>query len=114
MGFGWTKSLALSSLLLVLLAACHPGPYQRSYARTADAGYSTGYGGCGGYSCNYRATPQYCPPGHVLTRIPYAYGGPGRSCKPYYRSYYRSAYRSAGSCCGSSCGGYGGGSCGGY
>ncbi|MGI9417643.1 MAG: hypothetical protein ACR2RA_07385 [Geminicoccaceae bacterium] len=85
MGFGWTRSLALPVLLLTFLAACQSGTYNRSYARTAGLSYSPGYGvqgGCGYHPCKPR---RVCPPGYVLARIPYAYGGPGRYCKPHYR-----------------------------
>ncbi len=103
MAFGWLRSLALPVVLLTLLAACQSGPSQRSYARTtafSPAGY--GYGGCGYQPCR---PANFCPPGHILKRIPYAYGGPGRYCAPYNPCRTR--------CCGApqygpSCG-YGGG-----
>lgn len=83
MGVGWTRGLALPVLLLTLLAACQSGPYQRGgYARTAGYSQSPGYDGCGYDRCSPR---RFCPPGYILTRIPYAYGGPGRYCKPYQR-----------------------------
>ena len=82
MGFGWTRGLALPLLLLTLLTACQSGPYQRNYARTAGYGYAPGYGACSYNPCKPR---RVCPPGHILARIPYTYGGPGRYCKPHYR-----------------------------
>lgn len=86
MGFGWIRTLALPVALLTLLVACQSGTYDRSYARTAglsySPGYGGGYGGCGYDRCN---PPRVCPPGYVLARIPYSYGGPGRYCKPYHR-----------------------------
>ena len=106
---GWIKTLAPPVVLLTLLAACQSSPYPRNYTRTtafSPAGYGNGYG-CGYQTCR---PANFCPPGHILKRIPYSYGGPGRYCAPY---------NSCGSgCCGapqygSSCGqasGYGYGS----
>ncbi|MGI9420336.1 MAG: hypothetical protein ACR2RA_21130 [Geminicoccaceae bacterium] len=104
MAFGWIKSLALPVVLLTLLAACQSGPNPRSQAWTSPQPLSYGgpyYGGCGYDRCTPR---RICPPGHILVRIPYAYGGPGRYCKPYVRR-----------CCAPRppiCGGYGPRPCG--
>ncbi len=78
MTFGWIKGLVVPVILLTLLAACQSGPSQRSYARTAA--YSPGGYGCGYHPCR---PANFCPPGHILKRIPYSYGGPGRYCEPY-------------------------------
>ncbi len=84
MAFSWIKGLALPVVLLTLLAACQSGPNPRSQAWAGSQPSSYGgpyYGGCGYHPCR----PQrVCPPGHILKRIPYAYGGPGRYCAPYY------------------------------
>lgn len=76
---GWIKTLALPVVLLTLLAACQASPYPRNYARTTA--FSPAGQGCGYHPC---APQRVCPPGHVLKRIPYSYGGPGRYCAPYH------------------------------
>ena len=101
MRLGWIKSVVLPLGLMVLLAACQPGPNPRNYA--GSTGYAPGYGGCGSNPCG----PQrVCPYGYILTRVPYSYGGPGRYCKPYTPRW--------GKCCAPSpspCGGPGPGPC---
>ncbi|MEM7044997.1 MAG: hypothetical protein AAF543_19490 [Pseudomonadota bacterium] len=109
---GWIKRLGLPLLLLFVLAACQTGPNPRNAAYGAGAASSYGYGGYGyggyGYGgCGYNPCKprRICPPGHILVRIPYSYGGPGRLCKPYVRP-----------CCKAPppCGWPGPGPCGGY
>ncbi|MEL6961893.1 MAG: hypothetical protein AAFO01_04005 [Pseudomonadota bacterium] len=75
----WVKGLVLPALLLTLLAACQSGVNPRNVGY-GHAYTSYGYGACGRHPC---ATPQRCPPGYVLARIPIAKGG-GRYCEPYY------------------------------
>ncbi len=95
MAAGWIKRLGLPLLLLSLLAACQTGPNPRTAALSVGqpSGYGGygyggygyggyGYGGCGYNPCKPR---RICPPGHILVRIPYSHGGPGRICKPYAR-----------------------------
>jgi hypothetical protein len=84
MTISWMKGFALPALLLMLLAACQPGPNPRNVGYNNNY-YASGYGrasysGCGTHPC---ATPRYCPPGYVLGRIPISQGG-GRYCQPRY------------------------------
>ena len=83
MRLGWIKSLAFMLGLLTFLSACQQGPSSRSYARTTAFSSGYGYGGCGYNRCGVYSRPA-CPPGQILARIPYSYGGPGRYCVPYY------------------------------
>ncbi|MDH3659078.1 MAG: hypothetical protein OEU92_03445 [Alphaproteobacteria bacterium] len=102
MRLGWIKSVVLPLGLMALLAACQTGPNPRYAGQSA--GYASGYQGCGFNPC---ATQRVCPPGHILARVPYSYGGPGRYCKPYYPRWGR--------CCApppSPCGSPGPGPCG--
>lgn len=75
---GWIKALALPLVLLTLMTACQSSSSERNLARTtafSPAGY-----GCGDQPC---APQRFCPPGHILKRIPYSNGGRGRYCEPY-------------------------------